>query len=158
MNKKILYVDMDGVIADFAGAINKIDPSIDMSNSTENWQERSDKVDDICQIYPTIFEYLDVIDGAKEAITKLSEKYDIYFLSTPMWSLPMSFMGKRIWLEKNFGELSNKKLILTHRKDLAIGDILIDDTKRNGADKFRGEFIMFDKISYNWDRILEHLL
>ena len=75
-----------------------------------------------------------------------------------MWSLPMSFMGKRIWLEKNFGELSNKKLILTHRKDLAIGDILIDDTKRNGADKFRGEFIMFDKISYNWDRILEHLL
>ena len=57
MSKKILYVDMDGVIADFAGAINKIDPSIDMSNSTENWQERSDRVDDICQIYPTIFEY-----------------------------------------------------------------------------------------------------
>ena len=84
MSKKILYVDMDGVIADFAGAINKIDPSIDMSNSTENWQERSDRVDDICQIYPTIFEYLEVIDGAKEAITKLSEKYDIYFLSTPM--------------------------------------------------------------------------
>ena len=37
MNKKILYVDMDGVIADFAGAINKIDLFIDMSNNTENW-------------------------------------------------------------------------------------------------------------------------
>ena len=156
--RKILYIDMDGVVADFAGAINDLDPSIDMSNSLENWQERADKVDELCQTHCEIFRYLDVIEGAKEAVEKLNEKYDIYFLSTPMWELPHSFMGKRIWLEETFGDLARKKLILTHRKDLVIGDILIDDTIRNGAGDFKGELITFHKETNNWSHILKYLL
>ena len=53
MSKKILYIDMDGVIADFGKTINQIDPTIDMSNSEVNYLERSRRVDEICEKYKT---------------------------------------------------------------------------------------------------------
>ncbi len=41
------------------------------------------------------------------------------------------------------GNKARKKLILTHRKDLNIGDFLVDDRTKNGAGEFMGEFIQF---------------
>ena len=53
----------------------------------------------------------------------------------------------------------NRKLILTHRKDLIRGDILIDDRPNNGADKFQGEWIRFGSEKFpNWNEILKYLL
>ena len=76
-----------------------------------------------------------------------------------MDTLPESHMGKRIWLEKYFGKLANKKLILTHRKDLNIGKYLIDDRIKNGVDKFTGEHLHFGTDKYpDWDSILNKLL
>jgi 5'(3')-deoxyribonucleotidase len=52
-------------------------------------------------------------------------------------------------VNKYLGENARKRSILTHRKDLNIGDYLIDDRTRNGASDFRDESILFgsDKFS-----------
>lgn len=57
-------------------------------------------------------------------------------------------------------------MFVTHRKDLLIGDYLIDDRTKNGAGEFSGELLQFgwnyeeqlwNKYS-NWNSILSKLL
>lgn len=149
---------MDGVLANLEKRVLELDPSFDYSDS-DGYEARSAVLDQICKANPTIFQDLEPIEGGIEAVKKLNEVYDIYFLSTPMWALPESFSGKRIWLEKHFGDLVKHKLILTKRKDLNIGDYLIDDTTRNGAAEFTGEHIHFGTEEYpTWKEVLNKLL
>ena len=156
MIKKVLLIDMDGVVADFRKYIldNSTITASEFDNSTK---EIEDRVDQFCIANPTIFEYLEPIEGAIESVTALFEHYDIYFCSTPMYLVPESYKSKRIWLEKYFGELASRRLILTHRKDLIKGDILIDDRLVNGAEKFKGSFIYFgsDELM-KWKYIMEY--
>lgn len=140
IGKKILYLDMDGVVADFDAEIKRIHPNIDQIELSST---RSQLVDEVAESNPTLFENLNLIEGAKDAVIRLNELYEVYFLSTPMWNVPESFMGKRLWLAKTFGELATKKLILTHRKDLNIGHYLVDDRLKNGAADFSGMHIHF---------------
>jgi 5'-nucleotidase len=153
-NNKILYLDMDGVVVDFEAGIKEIYPELD----NLSFDEKSDKIDEVVALNPRIFETLTPMNGAIEAVKELFSLYDVYFLSTPMWAIPESFMGKRIWLEKHFGEDAKKKLILTHRKDLAIGDVLVDDRLKNGASSFKGKFIHFGKAEHpTWKETLREL-
>lgn len=157
-DKKILYIDMDGVIADFGKAINDIDPSVDMSNSTVNYNNRADRVDEICLANPNIFHNLEPMPDSIEYVKKLFELYEVYFLSTPMWIVPESFTGKRIWLETHFGKMAAKRLILTHRKDLNIGAYLVDDRKHNGAGEFTGMHIHFGTDRFpTWESVYDYL-
>jgi 5'(3')-deoxyribonucleotidase len=76
-----------------------------------------------------------------------------------MWALPESYSGKRIWLEKHFGESIKKRLILSHRKDLLMGDYLIDDRLRHGVTEFKGEHIHFGTDKFpDWEAVLDYLL
>lgn len=154
--KEILYVDMDGVVADFDAEIKKYHPFI---YDHPDQEYRSQVIDNIAEANERIFLHLEPIEGALDAIAKLKEHYEIYFLSTPMWNVPYSLMDKRIWLEKHFGDFAKKRLILTHRKDLNIGAYLIDDRLKNGADKFTGKHIHFGSKEYpDWNGILKFLL
>lgn len=147
MQKKILYIDMDGVVADFDKEIKKYAPDID----TSDYETSSEKVYAICKKNPVIFYDLDPMPHAVEAVKSLWNHFDIYFLSTPMWQVSESYSNKREWIEKHFGELAEKRLILTHRKDLCIGDYLVDDRLRNGVDQFKGEHIHFGTEQFpNW--------
>lgn len=158
MKKKILYLDLDGVVADFEKGIETICPSINSTESLQNPYIRDEKIDSICAENPSIFENLPLIAGAKESVLQLFEIFDVYFLSSPMWDLPASFSGKRIWLEKHFGDLAKKRLILTHRKDFNLGDFLVDDRLRNGSDKFSGVHIHFGSAEFpNWNAVMTHL-
>lgn len=147
--KKLLHIDLDGVIADFISAMDvhplrKIPP----------YDEHPDTI-------PHIFRNLRPIESAVTAVQKLlnSNKYEIYFLSTAPWNNPSAWTDKRLWLEEQFGDVVNRKLILTHRKDLIKGDILIDDRPNNGADKFQGEWIQYGSEKFpNWNEILTYLL
>jgi 5'(3')-deoxyribonucleotidase len=151
MSKKILYLDMDGVVADFDKKLHELKEPSDILDSV--------KVDEIVARNPMIFFCdLEPYDGAIEAVNKLFDLYEVYFLSTPMWDIPESFMAKRIWLDKHFGLSAKKRLILSHRKDLSIGDFLVDDRLKNGAAEFKGTHIHFATEEFpNWQVTLDYL-
>ena len=135
--KKIIYVDMDGVISDF-----------DKAAKEGGWTYRPDKHVD--------FRSLDVIPGAGEALRQLNQDFDIFIATTPPWSRPKVWGEKRDWIAEHFPWLK-RKLIFTHRKDLLIGDILIDDTRWRGQPDFKGEWYWFnqDWDTRNWKACLE---
>lgn len=153
--KKIVYIDMDGVTCNFNKAMKEYDPTLDLHHP-ENW----DLVGKIAAEHKRLFFILEPIDGAIEAINRLLDnpKFDVYFLSTPMWEQPESYTGKRYWLGKHFGDKVTNRLILSKRKDLNIGDYLIDDTFRNGAGDFTGEHIHFGGDEYpTWKEVITYL-
>ena len=148
---------MDGVVADFEKKINELLPTLHTDYSTE--EEKHEVVEQMCRLNKGIFSELELIPGASESIWQLNELYDLYFLSTPMWCVPQSFTDKRFWLEKHFGKLAEKKLILTHRKDLNIGSFLVDDRIKHGVDKFTGLHIHFGTAEYpTWKEVTKYLV
>jgi 5'-nucleotidase len=83
------------------------------------------------------------------------------------WGNPGASSDKRFWIEEYFGNLFHKKMFITHRKDLLMGDYLIDDRIKNGAGEFSGELLRFGSDYENnhkpneyptWDNILTKLL
>ncbi len=158
MIKEILYIDMDGVVADFDEMMSKLLPNIPMGDG-DDYEIRSAMVDEIAAKNPELFENLEPIENCIKLINLLRSRYDIYFLSTPMSKVPESYMGKRKWIQKYFGEWYDKRLILTHRKDLCIGSYLIDDRDRNGAAEFKGELIKFRSEKFpDWIAVFNYLM
>jgi 5'-nucleotidase len=143
--KPILYIDLDGVCADYDKAKLLLnDPNHDPHEG---------------KVPEGFFCGLEIVDGAVEALKELSDYYDLYFLSTPQWSNPSCWMEKRIWVEEKFGELMFKKLILTHNKGLLKGDYLIDDRTTNGVESFEGKHIHFGSDEFpTWQEVKEYLI
>ena len=143
MNKYRIFIDMDGVIADFESAA-----------------EAEALVKGVTKLSrPDLFvnyRALGVIDGAIEAVAKLNADHEVFIASTPPWTRPEVWGHKREWIEEHFPYLK-RRLILTHRKDLLIGDILIDDSKYRGQPDFQGEWFWFNKNwdNRNWEACLE---
>ncbi|CAN5155574.1 hypothetical protein BH09PAT1_BH09PAT1_8790 [soil metagenome] len=140
--KKIIFIDMDGVTADYDKAKNLL---------------TSYKDDPHEEVVPEgFFHSLEPIEGAISSLYELSALgYNLYFLSTPQWSNPDCWGGKRVWVEKHFGELMFKRLILTHNKELLRGDYLIDDRITNGVENFEGVHIHFGSEQFpNWQSVL----
>ena len=153
--KKILYIDMDGVVANFEKAISHHYP--DWNTLSE--EMKASVTDPVCGNIPHFFLDLEPIDGSIESIQKLSGIYDTYFLSAAMWNVPQSYTEKRLWIEKHFGNAFRKRLILTHRKDLNMGHYLIDDRNSHGAVDFKGMHILFGSIEFpDWKTTEEFLI
>ena len=106
---------------------------------------------------------MDPMPGAIEAIGELSQKYDLYILSTAPWLNPSAWSDKLLWVQKYFGAgkdgIFNRRLILSHHKELCNGDYLIDDRTKNGAAEFGGELLQFGSEKYpDWEAILKYLM
>lgn len=157
MNKKILYCDLDGVLADFEGTLYNMFP--ELLQLEDSHEIRGKMIDHLCATVGTrIFRNLEPLKNAIAAFEILSEEYATYFLSTPMWGVPDSYTDKRLWIEDHFGELSYKKLILSHNKGLLRGHYLIDDRIKNGVEDFKGVHIHFAKNNTkDWLETLEYL-
>ncbi len=145
--KKILYVDMDNVLVDFASGIAQVPVGTQIE-----YQGRIDEV-------PGIFSLMKPLKGAILAFEKLSEKYETYILSTAPWENPSAWSDKNLWVRKYLGEVAYKRLILTHHKNLNFGDFLIDDRIANGAALFNGQHLLFGSNQYpDWEAICDYLL
>lgn len=149
--KEVVFIDMDGVVADFKakGIIfaEKIGLSFD-----EFAQQK--KYRDILGFYLD----LPVIEGAKESIKILEDsgKFDLFLLSAPSWGNVSSFSDKRIWIENNFPSFK-KKMILSFQKGHMLGHYLIDDRIKYGVENFIGKHIHFGVgENYNWEGVLKN--
>lgn len=146
---KIVYVDLDGVVADFNHG--KINHPLSM---TPPYIGRPDKL-------PGVYKDLLPIKNSVKSVNKIlnDSRYDLFFLSTAPWDNPDAWTHKRLWIGKYFEEKKiRKKLILCSQKQLLIGDYLIDDRKFNGASQFRGKWIHFGGNEFpDWKKVLEFL-
>ena len=160
MNKKIVYIDMDGVLVDLGSEMNKW---------FENHPHLVEKFKNCPDHIPGIFRNPPPIEGAIEAVKKLAEsgKYELFIATSAPWGNPDSLTDKRYWIENYFGNLFHKRLVTTHRKDLLLGDYLIDDRLKNGAGEFSGKLLRYGLDWENnyepneyptWESILEYLL
>ena len=153
--RKILYIDMDGVICDFESAFPKLDAGV-----LAQYRGDEDKI-------PGLFALMDPIPGAIEAVTELTGLFDTYVLSTVPWGNTSGASQKIEWIQRHFGHEKGtplwKRVILTHNKHLNHGDFLIDDRPRNGAQEFPdrnpgGEWIEFGSERFpDWAAVLEYL-
>lgn len=159
MDKKVIWIDMDGVIVDFEG-------------NMKSWlRENPNLVDmyrDCPDHIPDIFKSPKPIKGSIEAINILNDSglYDLHIATAAPWGNPDSLTQKRLWIENHFEDIFKKKFTVTHTKNMLIGDFLIDDRLKNGAAEFKGELIRFgwdyenscwNKYP-NWESVLTYLL
>lgn len=145
--KKILYIDMDGVLVDFQSGIDKL-----TKEERERYKGQEKNV-------PHIFSKMEPIEGAIEAYKILAERYDTYILSTAPWNNETALGDKVAWAKKYLGDTIYKRLILSHNKHLNEGHYLIDDRPhKNGAGDFKGELIHFGSQKFpNWKSVLKYL-
>ena len=175
MSKEIVYVDMDGVLVDFPSSINDVVPSL--REKCRSWVEEDPENNDWTD-FDGLFASLPPKEGIQEAIDRLEVRFQVYLLSTAPWKNHSSLSDKRRWIAQHLPNLPEKRLILSHRKDLNRGRYLIDDRPANGTviDSSRGiskafgdyenqEWIHFGcsvcehggTPKLNWEEVLEYL-
>jgi len=143
--KKILYIDMDGVLVDCNSTFACL--------SADEKRQYKD-ADDI----PGVFGRMSPMPGAIEAYRELSRLFDTYVLSTAPWENQSAWSDKLLWVKEHLGDCAYKRLILTHHKELLAGDFLIDDRTANGADRFVGEHLLFGSPEFpDWPSIMHYL-
>ena len=144
--KKILYIDLDNVLVAFESAF----PHISEEDKTK-YKARLDE-------FPGIFSLMEPVHGAIEAFSELAVKFDTYILSTSPWENPSAWSDKLVWVKKHLGSHAYRRLILSHHKNLNVGDYLIDDRLNTGADKFPGELIHFSSDRFpDWNAVAAYL-
>lgn len=144
--KKIVYVDMDNVLVDFQSGINRLD-----AGDLEFYEGRYDEV-------PGIFAMMDPMKDAIESYIRLCAMYETYILSTSPWDNPTALNDKLDWVKKFLGSHAYKRVIFSHNKHLNDGHFLIDDREKNGAEKFKGELILFGGEKFpHWPAVMDYL-
>lgn len=145
--KKILYFDLDGVLVDFQSAFSKVEPEL-----LVKYKGNEDEI-------PGIFALMEPLPGSLEAYASLSEYFETYILSASPWENPTAWSDKLNWVKKYLPTLARKRLVLSHNKQLCLGDFLIDDRPNNGANYFKGKHILFGQGEFrDWSAVIEYLM
>lgn len=180
MHKKIILVDMDGVLADFEAGFLKIwkrrfphhpqtlekRKTFRLADSLPNGLNQ-----DIRSVLssPGFFANLKPIPRAKEALEKMQKLgHEVLICTSPISEYENCVLGKYRWVAKNLGFDWTKKVIMTKDKTLIFGNILIDDKPEyKGMRKPAWIHALFDapynrhaktklRITWkNWEKILD---
>ena len=128
-----IYVDMDGVLADFFGAWAKL-------MDKDHWTKIDDIMPALQKIRDTENFWLDLplTANAKNLLNLIKDvKGEYIILSSPLPDDPNSEPHKREWIEKNLNFFPPKDIIITHDKaryattEDGTPNILIDDYGQN---------------------------
>lgn len=153
---KRVFIDMDGVLADFAALKRKLDMD-------------GDRLKNI----PGAFADLQPIPGALEAVHSLiGMGFECWIATKPPTGNPGAYADKAAWILQHLPELK-RRIIMTHDKGLlgSDGDYLIDDrVHKANCDDFAGTLIRFgqppdvdykmavyDRSFVDWSGVLEFM-
>lgn len=140
--RPIIYIDMDNTIVDFDSGVQKLKTRGEYNENLEADEQ------------PEIFALMDPIPGSIEAIHWLHQYFDLFVLSTSPWNNRNAPSHKLEWIKQHFGDAEGsvfyKRVILSHKKHLNDGDLLIDDRHVAG---FKGTHLHFDKATMTWDEV-----
>lgn len=150
MNKKIVFIDMDDTIADFA------------NSEAFKGQKLSESI--VHAMYePGFFLNLKPIAGSLSAVRAISKLgYDVHILTQPLLESAHCYSEKVQWIALHFPDLIGK-IHMTQNKGLFVGGYLIDDNAEKWKAKFEangGKFIHFNPHKYTpsiWCDIVEFL-
>ena len=139
---KTIYLDMDGVITDFVGAINER-MSIPKDTIPTKWAWVEDygftleQANDWCTIdFWANLEWMSNGHDIIRLVTSIFKPEQIYLLTTPMPN-PGSYTGKALWVQKHLPEYSKRLIITTAPKSLlAKPDTLLIDDKDENVEEF----------------------
>lgn len=138
---KTVFLDMDGVLVDFVGAVNeRMGIPKDTISTKWNWVEdyghTFDDVDSWCTT--NFWKNLDWMHDGHDILRLVTSTFkpdQIYLLTTPMPN-PDSYTGKALWIEKHLPEYK-KRLIITQTPKCLFATsntLLIDDKDENIID------------------------
>ena len=107
-----IYVDMDGVLADFFGEWARL-------MGKEDWRDIKDVSPALAKIRATddFWLKLPVLPQAKQLLALIKQVKGEYNICTsPLADDPNSEPHKRVWIEKNLGFFPPKNVYITHNK------------------------------------------
>ncbi len=157
-NESEIYVDMDGVLADFFGAWKKL--------VGKDWREIKDldgalqrirDKDDFWLNIPVTPNAMNLLNLVKQ----LKGKYNI--LSAPLPNDPNSEPHKRQWIENNLSRFPPSKVIITSNKSVhatqpdGTPNILIDDFGKNIAKWEAAGGVGFKHKDHKFERTVKNL-
>lgn len=127
-----VWVDMDGVLADFFGEWAKLDHKDHYRDI-----EHKEKALDLVRQHPTFWVDLPLLPHAKELLHFIKQEFGQYrILSKPLEGDPRSEPGKRAWINTHLQDVMPAKIVFAADKQkfaMAGGqpNILIDDYGKN---------------------------
>ncbi|KAM4673022.1 5'(3')-deoxyribonucleotidase, cytosolic type [Amazona ochrocephala] len=139
-----VLVDMDGVVADFEGAVLRgfsarfpAEPRVELAARSgfsvrEQYRGlRQDLAAKVASVYesPGFFLGLDPIPGALEALQEMIRMQDteVFICTSPLRNYEHCILEKYKWVEKHLGPEFVERIILTRDKTVVSADLLFDD-------------------------------
>ncbi|XP_014807939.1 PREDICTED: 5'(3')-deoxyribonucleotidase, cytosolic type isoform X2 [Calidris pugnax] len=143
-----VLVDMDGVLADFEGAVLRRFVSRFPGEPRVELADRRGFSEKVASIYesPGFFLELDPIPGALEAMQEMirMQNTEVFICTSPLRKYEHCIVEKYKWVEKHLGPEFVDRIILTRDKTVVSADLLFDD-----KDTIRGA-----EQNPSWEHIL----
>ena len=180
MDKKIILVDMDGVLANFEKGFldswKEKFPNLTHVPLTERktfkvkdeYPEEIKKEVESIYVSPGFFRNLPIIEGSKNALIKMQELgHEVFICTKAISRFENCILEKYNWVNQNLGFEWTKRIIVAKDKTLIYGDYLIDDKpEATGLKTPAWKHVLFDapynknvsnklRITWdNWEKIL----
>jgi 5'-nucleotidase len=144
--KKIILVDMDGVLADVYSRFFELHEEesgqrLSIKDVAGLLEEEAFPNQINWVVTPGFFRSVPVMPGSREGLKRLNDGFKVIVVSLAT-EFPQSLTDKQLWLNEHFPFISWKQIVFCGSKDVIYADIMIDDHLKN-LDNFKGDTIMF---------------